>query len=278
MKKLFFLVLITLISGFVNAQKNTGIKEMLNLRYGIAEKNTLDLFLPENYDVNTPVIILLHGGAWMMGGKEYTDKTAKDLCHRGFVVANIDYRYVSDDVHADDLTDDIHNSVQFVKEKGEFYHFSQTGYHIAGISAGAHLALLYGYTKGEGIRSVTALCPPTKLDDPAMMSVMQNHQLVKNVELLADAKYIPDEKINPKFTAISPYSHIRAVPTLLFHGDKDDLVPELHSKFLFKELQKRKIISKFVPMIGKGHDCGMNQPESEKKVLDEIERWIRKYN
>lgn len=253
-------------------------KDLLHLKYGQADQNQLDLFLPASYTQHTAVIILLHGGAWMMGGNEYTDKTAKDLRNRGFIVANVDYRYVSENIKGKDLLSDINQALSFIQRKSPEYHFRSNGYHLAGISAGAHLALLYGYTSNKNIRSITALCPPVRLDDPETMKALQKNNLLKNVELLAGAQYIPNQKINKKFTWVSPYSHVKAIPTLLFHGDKDELVPDNQSKFLFKLLTDKGLIAKFVPMIGKGHDCGMNQPDSEKIVLDEIEHWVKKFN
>lgn len=149
---------------------------------------------------------------------------------------------------------------------------------MAGISAGAHLALLYGYTSQKSINSISVLCAPTRLDDVETMAAIKKSNLLKNVELLADAKYTPGTKISANFTQVSPYAQVKAIPTLLFHGDKDDLVPDSQSKFLYQILMERKLLAKFVAMEGKGHDCGMNQPDSEKRVLDEIERWVRKYN
>ncbi|MGN7988815.1 alpha/beta hydrolase fold domain-containing protein [Pedobacter sp. 22226] len=260
------------------AFKQPDAKDLLHLKYGSAAQNQLDLFLPATYNKNTAVVILLHGGAWMMGGNEYTDKTAKDLRNRGFIVANVDYRYVSENVNGKDLLSDIDQALTFIQRKSVEYHFRSKGYHLAGISAGAHLALLYGYTSNKDIRSITALCPPVRLDDPETMKALQKNNLVKNVELLAGAKYIPDQKISIKFTEVSPYKYVKAIPTLLFHGDKDELVPDNQSKFLFRLLTDKKLIARFIPMLGKGHDCGMNQPDSEKIVLDEIQRWVKKYN
>jgi acetyl esterase/lipase len=278
MKNLIYLFVI-IVSGYtLQAFAQSGPKDLVQLPYATAKQNTLDLFLPEKYSDVTPVVILLHGGAWVMGGKDYTDKTARDLRNRGFIVANVDYRYVNDTVHGRDLLMDIDKAIAFVQKSSKEYHFKTGGYHMAGISAGAHLALMYTYTSLKNIKSVTALCAPTQLDDPEMLKVLQKHDLVKNVEMLAGAKYMEGKIPNPKFTTISPYAHVKAIPTLLFHGDKDDLVPYTQSVFLYEVLRQKHLTSKFVPMEGKGHDCGMNQPDSEKRVLDEIVNWIEEYN
>ena len=281
MKNLFILfTALLLLTGCKaqNAKTAQTSKDLMHLQYATAKQNTLDLFLPKTYTEKTPVIILLHGGAWIMGGNEYTDKTAKDLRDRGFIVANVDYRYVSETVHGKDLLMDIDKAVTFVQKQAKEYHFTTTGYNMSGISAGAHLALLYGYTTAKSIKSIAVLCPPIQLDDPKRLADMQKHNLVKNVELLADATYVLGKQPNSKFTNVSPYAHIKQIPTLLFHGDKDDLVPYAHSVFMYESLQAKGVPSKLVTMTGKGHDCGMNDADSEKQVLDEITNWVNQYN
>ena len=278
MKIAFFLLINMFLLSILNATAQSGQKDLLHLQYAPAKQNTLDLYLPDTYSETTPVVILLHGGAWMMGGNEYTDKTAKDLRSRGFIVANVDYRYVSTTVHGSDLLMDIDQAFTFLQQKSKEYHFKHNGYHMAGISAGAHLALLYGYTSHKNIKSIIALCPPTRLDNVESLLAFQKNNLVKNVELLANASYTPGTKISNNFTAVSPYAHVKAIPTLLFHGDKDNLVPDSQSKFLYQVLTQKKIVAKFITMEGKGHDCGMNQPDSEKKVLDETVKWITEFN
>lgn len=275
MKKLQNLLLMIFLcqAALVSSQK-----DLMQQRYGKFSQNTLDLYLPKSITPKTPVIIMLHGGAWMMGGNEYTVKTARDLRDRGFVVANVDYRYVNDSVHCKDLLNDIDKAVIFIKNASKSYHFKSSGYHMSGISAGAHLALLYGYTSKQNIKSIAVLCAPTRLDDVAELEFIKNNGLIHNIELLADAKYNTDKDLDKKFTEISPYSHIKPIPTLLFHGDKDELVPYRVAPFMLQKLQAQKIRSKLVTMPGKGHDCGMNQPDSEKMVLDGITNWVNKYD
>lgn len=275
MKSIRIILFLFFLSTFYQAFAQ---QDLMQQRYGKFTQNTLDLYLPKSITQKTPVIIMLHGGAWMMGGNEYTAKTAKDLRDRGFVVANVDYRYVNDSVHCKDLLNDIDNAVNFMKDASKKYHFKNSGYHMSGISAGAHLALLYGYTSKQNIKSIAVLCAPTRLDDEAEIEFVKNNNLLHNIELLADAKYISGQKLDKKFTDVSPYAHIKQIPTLLFHGNKDDLVPYRVGVFMYEKLQAAKVKSKFVTMDGKGHDCGMNQADSEKVVLDGITNWINQYN
>lgn len=253
-------------------------EDLRNLMYGKHKQQNLDLFLPAKIDSKTPVLIMLHGGAWSLGGKEYTDKTARDLRDRGFVVANVDYRYVNENVHAKDLLDDINEAVKYMQTHASEYGFATKGYHFSGISAGAHLAMLYSYTRNAGVKSVAVLCGPTQFDTTENMRHIEKLQLTQVLEQLADSKYEKDKKPNAKFTAISPYAQIGNIPTLLFHGDKDELVLYSQSVLMLKELKKANVESRLITVEGKGHDCGMNQADSEKMVLDNIENWVRTHS
>ncbi|WP_298155855.1 alpha/beta hydrolase [Flavobacterium sp.] len=262
---------------FTTVNFSQTISRDVQLQYGDEKQHRLDLYLPDTINTRTPVLILIHGGAWMMGGNEYTEKHARDLRDKGMVVANVDYRYVSDEVHAADLLNDIDQAIDFVSKQSVTYGFSQTGYHIAGVSAGAHLALMFGYTTSRKIKSITALCAPSRLDTEEMLQFIQKNGLLPNIELLANAKYSGKGKPNIAFTAISPYSQIANIPTLLIHGTDDPLVPYQQSVDLSALLQKNNVDSKLITMAGKGHDVGMNEPDSEKIVLDSIVDWINSH-
>ena len=164
--KHFFLFLL-----FANFTSFSQTKHFSNLAYGKASQQVLDLYIPDGNLKDLPVVILLHGGAWSMGGLEYSSKHAQDLCNRGLVVANVDYRYVTEQISAKDLLADIGTAINYVSGLSAKYGYAKNGYHIVGISAGAHLSLLYGYTK-KNVRSKTALCAPSKLDSPEALELL----------------------------------------------------------------------------------------------------------
>lgn len=273
MKKTLLIAFLLAIA--TNLQAQLDIK---HIPYGENKKQTFDLFLPAKVDKNTPVLILIHGGAWVMGGNEYTEKHAMDLRDRGLVVANVDYRPVSPNVHGKDLIADIAAAVEKVKAASKDHGFANEGYHISGISAGAHLALMYSYTTDKPVKSVTAMSAPTRLDDPEMLDYARRFNLVLPVQLLAETTLENKPENLEKLKKISPYAFVKNVPTLVIHGDKDELVPISQARYLYEILQRDKVDSKFIVMEGKGHDVGMNQPDSEKKVLDAIVDWTKSHN
>lgn len=236
-------------------------KHLSNLAYGKFPQQVLDLYIPEGNLKNSPVVILLHGGAWSMGGLEYTSKHAQDICNQGFVVANVDYRYVNEKISAKDLLADIETAVTYVSDVSNKYGYSKNGYHIVGISAGAHLALLYGYTK-KNMRSITALCAPSRLDSPEALEFIIKNGHLDIIEKLAGSK-INLNGTNPAFVAISPFNNVSNTSTLLIHGGADPLVNVSQSQNLYAELKSKGIESKLVIREGKGHDVGMNSPDTE---------------
>ncbi|KRD10788.1 hypothetical protein ASE21_03435 [Flavobacterium sp. Root901] len=251
-------------------------KNPQHLAYGKAPQQVLDLYVPSGNLNDLPVVILLHGGAWSMGGLEYTSKHAKDICDKGFVVANVDYRYVSNKISARDLLADIDAAITYVSEASGKYGYPKKGYHIVGISAGAHLALLYGYTK-KNMRSITALCAPSRLNSPEAVAFMKKNGHLDIIEKLAAAK-IDTTSDNAALIKISPFNVISNIPTLLIHGDADNLVNVSQSQDLYNELKSKGIDSKLLIREGKGHDVGMNTPDTEVQNIKDITEWILLHN
>lgn len=253
-------------------------KDLYHLKYGRETQQRLDLFLPKDITKKTPVIIMLHGGAWSMGGNEYTDKHARDMRNRGFVVANVDYRYINDTLHADDLLEDIDNAVEWVEKHAKEYGYNARGYNLVGISAGAHLSLLYGYTTKRDIKSITAMCAPSVFDEATFLPGLYRQGRIKIAENLAGATYnaTPGADISA-FKKVSPFYAIKNIPTQLIHGDADELV-DYHMSVRFNEkLKQLKVPTNLIIHPGKGHDAGMNSPDTEQVNLEAIDTWIKKW-
>jgi acetyl esterase/lipase len=270
MKNFLLFLLFTFCSSFGQS------KSFSHLAYGTSSQQALDLYIPNGDLKDVPVVILLHGGAWSMGGLEYTSKHAQDICDKGFVVANVDYRYVTEEISAKDLLADIQAAVAYVSDVSGKYGYAKKGYHIVGLSAGAHLALLYGYTK-KNMKSITALCAPSRLDSVEILEFLKKNGLLDVIEKLAGAKFNPTGT-NSAFIAISPFKNISNTPTLLIHGDADPLVNVSQSQNLYAELKSKDVESKLLIRVGKGHDVGMNSPDTEAENIKDITEWIIKHD
>ena len=81
--------------------------EKFNLPYGANSRQKYDLFLPMGRDRNTRVILLLHGGGWVSGEKEYLDSYARLFAGMGYVAISMNYRLANDSIHYRAMLDDI---------------------------------------------------------------------------------------------------------------------------------------------------------------------------
>jgi len=87
-------------------------------------------------------------------------KLSKDLRDRGFIVANVDTSYVSERSLCRPAVRLLIRRL-FYLERSRPNSFSKSGYHFAGISAGSHLALMFGYTTEKGNTNQFQCLSPT---------------------------------------------------------------------------------------------------------------------
>lgn len=105
MMRVLFLLFSTLLtfSTFAQApytQKQFGWRIEKDLEYGTSVNYagtntplTLDLYKPVGDDnLHRPLIVLVHGGAWLTGCKEHEAWLAEEMVQRGYVVASVNYR------------------------------------------------------------------------------------------------------------------------------------------------------------------------------------------
>jgi acetyl esterase/lipase len=74
-----------------------GVRIERDLKYGPAERNRLDVFMPQNVTSGRPVLIFVHGGAFVGGNKRMADSPFYDnimlwAAKNGFIGVNITYR------------------------------------------------------------------------------------------------------------------------------------------------------------------------------------------
>src|SRR4249920_1885552 len=65
-------------------------------------KHQLDIYLPPGKNDKLPLVVWIHGGAWMMNDKYadmgYMKKTVAGFMDSGYALASINYRYSTDAV------------------------------------------------------------------------------------------------------------------------------------------------------------------------------------
>jgi acetyl esterase/lipase len=68
-----------------------GLRETLDIAYADAPSARLDLYLPPDGDGPFPLLVWVHGGAWISGSKDMIANYLRLIAAEGFAVAGIDY-------------------------------------------------------------------------------------------------------------------------------------------------------------------------------------------
>ena len=100
--------------------------------------NTLDLYLPKNKTGRLPVVLWVHGGAFVGGDKSDVALYATALAAEGFAVVCMNYRRAPEAKYPAPLTQ-TQDAYRWLKESADLYSFDLNRFVLAGDSAGAHI-------------------------------------------------------------------------------------------------------------------------------------------
>jgi len=148
-----------------NESKITGLSTYTDISYGADQSQKCDIYVPKNAKTKLPLIIFVHGGAWIAGDKSDVSAIANFLANQGFVVINMNYRLLPTFTYPAPL-EDIQTVLQWAKQNSEQYKIDTTHIGMSGHSAGGHLVALYALTQdkdyitnGSELPKVYAIAP-----------------------------------------------------------------------------------------------------------------------
>lgn len=127
-----------------------GVVRFDDISYVATEKSVnvnkyhlLDVYRPKTAgDAKLPVIVNVHGGGWVYGGKDVYQYYCMDLCLRGFTVVNFSYRLAPECKYPAQLEDTC-MAFRWVMENSEEYGIDMDRVYAVGDSAGANILALY---------------------------------------------------------------------------------------------------------------------------------------
>ncbi|WP_179008244.1 alpha/beta hydrolase [Winogradskyella forsetii] len=247
------------------------VYEEMNISYGNENGQVFDLYLPANRTSATKTIILVHGGGWTSGDKLDMNPYAAYIKDQmpGYAVVNMNYRLADNDnppypMQINDIT-----SVVDYLETHESYYTISDDIGFVGVSAGAHLSLLwsYGFDTNHKVNMVCSVVGPTNFTDPAYLN--------NTDPLLQDI--IDAFGVDPSIAFLeeaSPYHRVTASapPTILFYGGQDPLIPTTQGTAMRDKLEELNVTHEFTLYPTEGHVwLGLNLLDTTLKLKAFIE-------
>ncbi|EGG30584.1 putative pectinesterase precursor [Aequoribacter fuscus] len=131
-----------------NPRRQTSATVISNITYGnVSKTQTLDLVLPES-TAPTPMMLLIHGGAWRSGHRDHFLAIAKSLAEHGYAAATVSYRTSREALYPAGMRD-LEQALSFLKTHASQYNLDPSFIGLIGGSSGAHMASLLGVRLNE---------------------------------------------------------------------------------------------------------------------------------
>jgi acetyl esterase/lipase len=263
------------------AKELPGIKSFRDLEYARAGEKSLrlDLYLPEKSQNPLPLIIWIHGGAWIGGDK--ADCPARRMLQRGYAATSINYRLSNEAIFPAQI-EDCKAAVRWLRAHAGQYGLDAEHFGVWGSSAGGHLVALLGTTgdvkefdKGENLdfsSRVQAVCDyfgPTdflQMQARSLPGSPMQHDTPSSPESRLIGGPILENK--DKAARANPITYVTpaAAPFLIVHGDHDPLVPYNQSELLYEALKKAGVSVRLHIIEGAAHGPGFGGPDVAEMV------------
>ena len=242
------------------------------------ERQKLDLYLPgPGADRPLPLIVWVHGGAWLGGSKESCP--AVGFVRRGYAVASVNYRLSHHAIFPAQIQD-CQAAVRWLRTHAGEYGIDPNRFGVWGPSAGGHLAALLGVcsvpvrayddgatpdgvTANEVSSRVQAVCDFFGPTDFARMNdfwTTMDHDAANSPESLLIGGPIQEHPALVRRANPITYVTKDAPPFLIVHGDADPLVPHNQSELLYEALKAAGVEVTLYTVRGGGHG-GFRDPE-----------------
>lgn len=232
---------------------------------------TFDVFQPKENAKGIGLLFMVSGG-WVSMWTEPSklQPMIQPLLDAGYTVFAVRHgsspRYVIPEIAVD-----VRSALKFIHSHAADYKVDPSKLGVFGFSAGGHLSLVLGTMTNDQkasdaphVAAVVAVFPPT--------------DLVPYVDPKSPLReQFPALKFDPaKASDYSPLMHVSAddAPTLLVHGDKDELVPIWHSQKIAAAFAEAKVPAELITIEGAAH--GFNA-EGNKRMAKGMVEWFDKY-
>ncbi len=170
-----------------------------------------------------------------------------------------------------EAVDDVRRAVRFVRLHAKDHGIDPDRIGVCGGSAGGHLSLILGTAADDGKKDAQ---DPVDQQNNRVAAVVAYFPPVDLREWVGPNDRFPALEFDPQLAeSISPVLQVSPddPPTLLIHGDKDDLVKLDNSERMVDEFKKHGVPHDLVIIEGAGHGFA---GEQGKRASEELTKWF----
>jgi len=206
-----------------------------------------------------PLLIWIHGGAFMGGDKAENYALWAELLQSGYAVATINYRLSGDARWPAQITD-CKAAIRFLRAHARDYNIAPGRFGIWGSSAGGHLAALVGTSggvwkldAGEYLDQSSAVSCAVDMFGPIDFEKMPQFNNPDSPEARMWGRSTADALELAREACPITYLSKNTPPILIFHGDADGVIHISQSQLFAAALKTAGAPGEFVTLPGVGH-------------------------
>ena len=254
-------------------------------------RQKLDLYLPKSprSDKPLPVIVWIHGGAWLAGDKSSgIGQLSRFVGSGDYAGVSVAYRLTNEATWPAQIHD-CKAAIRWIRGNAKEYNLDPERIGVWGSSAGGHLVAMLGTSGGvealEGQlgeftdKSSRVTCVVDFFGPSDLLAIGDYPSTIRhNAPDSPESRLVGGPLLEMKDAAASasPTTYVSAddPPFLIVHGDKDLTVPLNQSVRLNELLQKTGVDVTFMTIEGGGHG-GFASDELNRRVRDFFEKHLR---
>ncbi len=256
-----------------------------DIAYGEAERNIMDIYVPESaYDnEHNGVILYIHGGSWTSGKKEDMAEKCECFAKKGYVTATMNYTLYADGlfgkVTALTMCDEIGMAINRIKAFSDEKELNITKLAVSGYSAGAHLSMLYGFSRAD--ESAIELVFTANQVGPSdfhaeVWGSTSLASMLSGIEITQDMK--ENGKEEEVINLVSPTAYVtkNTVPSILAYGGTDMIVPSGNAERIKAAFENAGAVHSYILYPLSNHGLGLD-PLCEMEYINTVEQYCTEY-
>ena len=273
------------------SMRTRAVERVPGIRYadGARRRHLLDVYRPATGAANAPVLLQIHGGAWMVGTKHTQGRPLMNaLARAGWVCVAINYRLSPRAKFPDHLVD-CKLALRWIRDHVAEFGGDPTRVVVTGGSAGGHLAAMVGLTANdpefqpgfEDVDTSVAACVPIYgAYDLEELFTRFGSRVGRRVSSFMGQMVVGTSALDPQgrtaYRDASPMHHVKpgAPPFLVLHGTIDNLVPIAQARRLASLLQEAGVETVLVELPGAPHAFDVFHSTWGDTAVDGVVRYL----